>query len=136
MNFQFPWHASLRITISNSAHQSFCGGALISNTFVLTAASCLRNAVSIQVDLGSISFSQPLVSLNTPQFLVHPQYNENFNTNDLALIRLPQPVSFSTNIRSINLPTQSQANDNFEEREVYIAGFGVTTPSKNYIIYL
>lgn len=130
VNFQFPWHASLRITIANSAHQSFCGAALISNQFLLTAASCLRNAISIQIDMGSILFSQPLVTMHTPQFLIHPQYNENFNTNDVAIIRLPQTVSFSTNIRAINLPTQSQAGDNFEAREVYVSGFGVTTPSK------
>jgi len=131
VQFQFPWHALLRITVSNSAHQSFCSGSLISDHFVLTAASCLRNVVSIQVDLGSILFSEPLISFHTNQFLLHPQHNANFNHNDIALIRLPQPVSFSTNIRSINLPALAQSGDTFENREVYVAGFGVTTPNGN-----
>ncbi|XP_037030901.1 collagenase-like [Bradysia coprophila] len=131
VNFQFPWHVLLRITHSNSAHESFCGGALISASFVLTAASCLRQVMRVQCDFGSILFSQPLVTLHSTQVLSHPQYNANFNTNDVAIIRLPQPVAFSTNIRAINLPTQSQAIDTFENREVYIAGFGVTTPNGN-----
>jgi len=129
--FQFPWHVSLRMTVTNSAQQSFCGGSLISDQFVLTAASCLRNVQSIQCDLGSISFSNPLISVHSTQFLPHPQYNANFNTNDIALIRLPQPLQFSTNIRSINLPTQTMAGDSFVDREVYVAGFGVTIPNGN-----
>jgi len=131
VQFQFPWHVSLRITVTNSAHQSFCGGSLISDQFILTAASCLRNVQSIQCDLGSILFSDPLISIHSTQFLTHPQHNANFNTNDVAIIRLPQPVPFSTNIRSINLPTQSMAGDTFVDREVYVAGFGVTTPNGN-----
>lgn len=133
MSFQFPWQVSLRITVSNSALQSFCGGALISEFFVLTAASCLRNVVSIQVDLGSILFSQPLISQHTTNFLIHQQYDPNFNINDVAIIALPLPVSFSTNIRSINLPTLTMVNDNFVDREVYVAGFGVTLPSKTHL---
>lgn len=92
----------------------------------------MRQIARIQCDFGSILFSQPLVTLHSTQVLSHPQFNANFNTNDIAIIRLPQPVSFSTNIRAINLPTQSQAADTFEDREVYIPGFGVTTPSKTY----
>jgi len=81
--------------------------------------------------MGSILFSQPLISMHTTQFITHPQHNANFNTNDIAIIRLPQPVQFSTNIRSINLPTQTMAGDAFVGREVYVAGFGVTTPNGN-----
>lgn len=131
VNFQFPWHVSLRIRVINSDRESFCGGALISDLFILTAASCLRQIERIQCDFGSTHFSQPLLTLHSTAILIHPNYNANFNTNDLAIIRLPQPVTFSTSIRAINLPTQSQANDNFEDREVYVAGFGVTLPNGN-----
>jgi len=131
VQFQFPWHSSLRITVSHSTHPSFCGAAIISNQFLLTAASCLRNAVSIAVDMGSISFSQPLQTMQTTLFLIHPQFNANFNLNDLAIIRLLVPITFSTSIRAINLPTQRQATETFENNEVYVAGFGVTAPNGN-----
>jgi len=133
INMQFPWHASLRITVSSSVQQSFCGGSVISDLFILTAASCLRNVISIQVDLGSVLFSSPLVTLHATAFLLHPNYNENFNTNDVAIIRLPHPIAFSANIRAISLPGLSLSASRFENEEVHIPGFGVTVTGGNII---
>lgn len=37
---QFPWHVSLQGVLANG-QSTLCGGALISNAYVLTAAHCV-----------------------------------------------------------------------------------------------
>lgn len=124
---------SLQITVSHSAAKTYCGGSLIAANFVLTSAACLRNATSIQVDLGSIEFLKPYRTLHTTQYIRHPQYEDEFKSNNIAVIRLQQNVTFRTNIRAILLPGISQRAELYENAESYVAGFGVSALGSNYL---
>ena len=68
------------------------------------------------------------------QVMVHPAYNEVYN--DIALIRLTEPIDFEeTGLTSICLPTNQKFNDSVEKGVV--AGWGsirdphCTTDGKN-----
>jgi len=132
-NFQFPWHVSLQITVSNTPAKTYCGGTLIAANYVLTAASCLRNATTIQVDIGSIEFLNPFETQNTVQFLKHPEYNDESKLNNIGIIRLQTNVTFSTNIRAILLPRLSEVGEQYKDVESYVCGFGVSTVGSNYL---
>ncbi len=130
--YQFPWHVSIQNNKTNS-EKSYCGGSLIAPQFVLTAASCLKNVSTIQIDIGSIEFWNPNVTLQTNQYQIYPEYNEEFKTHNIAVIRLPTIVEYNTNIRSILLPRISDVNETYESIEAYVSGFGVFEAGSSYL---
>lgn len=85
----------------------FCGASLISDRWVLTAAHCTHgkhpSALSFffgchQLDDGSCE--EPV---SPDMILNHPTYV--FPKNDIALLRLKNPVTFSDNVHTVCLPS-------------------------------
>lgn len=130
--YQFPWHCSIQNTKTTSA-KAYCGGSLISANFVLTAASCLKDVSRIQVDFGSILFSQPFETQYTTQYQNHPQYNEQYKTNNIAVIRLQTSVTFRTNVRAILLPRISEHSETYVGVDSFVSGFGVSEAGSSYL---
>merc|ERR1719167_1106767 len=107
---EYPWQVAL---VSSSGSRPFCGGTLISNQHVLTAAHCTAgsSASGISVLLGEhriddSSFNRVPLSKITD----HPNYNNGNLDNDFSILTLATPVEFSNTVAPACLPT-SGAND-------------------------
>lgn len=91
----WPWMASL-LTAQN---EFFCGGSLIGNRYVLTAAHCVESGIEnqIQVQLGTQDLAKPGQRFAVEQIYLTRSYlnSDNFPEPDIALLLLKDPTSIT-----------------------------------------
>jgi serine protease 56 len=123
---EHPWMAAL-ITRKNSS-SPFCGGTLVSDRHVLSAAHC-TNRIKIQdlwIRLGEYSFETVwetrAKSFRAAEIRIHSDFNTATYENDIALIKLLRPATFSSYVWPICLPSAN--DDSFEGRNARVIGYG------------
>lgn len=121
---QFPHQALLEITLPQGS--AVCGGSLLNNEWILTAAHCAVSASQFKISLGAQTFDNPSepgrVIDTTTTKIVHPQYSSFSATNDLSLIKLSRKIDFTDRIQPVLLPKSA---DSFEGQDVIASGWGL-----------
>ncbi|XP_046635587.1 serine proteinase stubble-like isoform X3 [Daphnia pulicaria] len=125
-----PWQASI-VKTSYLSRRVSCGGALINNRWVITAAHCVHSTATsgIRVRLGEWNMKdtnepQPHEDYDIDRKEVHPNYNPADFQNDIALLKLKRDVVYKEHIIPVCLPP---ANSNYVGQTGTVTGWGRTT---------
>ncbi|XP_071518607.1 trypsin-1-like isoform X2 [Panulirus ornatus] len=90
-----------------------CAGSVLNENFVITAGHCVdgHSQSSITVVAGEYDLE---VSSGDEQrrkvsaLLLHEHYDDSTNTNDIALVKLAEPLVFNDVVKPIELPGQME----------------------------
>jgi secreted trypsin-like serine protease len=101
---EWPW----QVQMSVPGYDHWCGGSLLNDSWVLTAAHCVQSfsTSEITLRLGLLVRSAPDAHVQTKSVdnkYVHPNYGNSQFNNDVALLHLSTPAAFSDRVKPIRL---------------------------------
>ncbi|XP_054855111.1 trypsin-3-like [Eublepharis macularius] len=97
-----PW----QVFLTYGAGYRWCGGSLINDRWIISAAHCYKNPRTLVAHLGE---HDTTVEEGTEQHIQvekairYPQYNERTTDHDFMLIKLSQPARFNAFVQPIDV---------------------------------
>ncbi|XP_050293674.1 melanization protease 1-like [Anthonomus grandis grandis] len=142
---EFPWMALLQYRTRRGLGFN-CGGTIINDRYILTAAHCitqLKNSQLLQVRVGeydlrndtdcvtennTLKCNPPIQDLRIEEVIPHPEFNTGDSfSNDIGLLRVNRIRLNRENVQPICLPLGKKRNKIYNK--VLVAGWGVVDTS-------
>merc|ERR1711983_248753 len=126
---EYPWQVGL---VSAGSRTPWCGGSLISDRHVLTAAHCTagESTKSMKVLLGEHQIDDNSYTIMPISKITDdPLYNDNNYQYDFSILTLKEPVEFSAAIAPACMP--SYVDQDFAGMVATVSGLGTLTSGGN-----
>ncbi|KAK7795603.1 hypothetical protein U0070_021834, partial [Myodes glareolus] len=102
-----PYMAYLKILTDNNS-SFICGGFLICEEFVMTAAHCKGREIIVTLgahDVSKTEFTQQKIKVEKQ--IVYPHFNFNTKLHDIMLLKLQRKAQLNPDVATIPLPSPS-----------------------------
>uniref|UniRef100_A0A1B6C3N6 Peptidase S1 domain-containing protein n=1 Tax=Clastoptera arizonana TaxID=38151 RepID=A0A1B6C3N6_9HEMI len=128
---QIPYQVAMDIV--NGDRNQFCGGSLITSSYIVTAAHCVYKCDQLTVLIGATDLSnathpanQVMQTMNGTSVITHPAFTTDNFYYDIAVVKLQKPVTLSDTVGVIRLPTQPSSISGAINRFI-ASGWGKTS---------
>ncbi|XP_028159089.1 trypsin, alkaline C-like [Ostrinia furnacalis] len=125
---QYPEMAALLFSSSGFGHQQGCGGTILNNRAILTAAHCTigHTIARWRARVGSNFANREGTEINTAQIINHPSYNPWTYDNDISILRMASTIPIGSN--TVQAGRIAGATYNLADSQVvWAAGWGRTS---------
>ncbi|XP_013175875.1 PREDICTED: trypsin CFT-1-like [Papilio xuthus] len=124
---EYPYGAALLFSSVVTTFWQVCGGTILNNRAILSAAHCFyyTSAINWRIRVGS-SYGNSGGDVHlTSQIIMHPEYNDFTYVNDIAILRASTNFAFNNDVQPGSI-----AGPNYnliDNQVVWAIGWGATT---------
>uniref|UniRef100_A0A1A8UZ04 trypsin n=1 Tax=Nothobranchius furzeri TaxID=105023 RepID=A0A1A8UZ04_NOTFU len=122
-----PYSQPHQVSLNVGYH--FCGGSLVNQEWVVSAAHCYQSRLEVRLGEHNIKISEGSEQfISSSRVIRHPRYDSYTISNDIMLIKLNKPASLNNYAKTVSLPSScASAGTN-----CLISGWGNTSSSGSY----
>ena len=100
------WSWAVSLSITEGSGTALCGGAILSSSWIITAAHCMAGIAASEVTVyagSNVRYNGQ--SRVASRVIVHPGYVSRTKVNDIALLQLSAPLAMTTDVTTICIPS-------------------------------
>lgn len=113
-------------TVSLATSSHFCGGSILNERTIITAAHCIdgQSAGNLKVRVGSLRHASGGTQYSVSQIKKHASYSASTIDYDIAILILSSAISIDgTNVKAVSLPSSEPASGSV----IRTSGWGTTS---------
>ncbi len=113
----YPWQIGIVQAGRPTFGGQFCGGSIIDEFWILTAAHCLEDIespsdIEIVAGISSLNDDENVIRIKVTDIISHEDFSGSSYQNDIALLRLAKPLPLNgANIDKIELLSEEEAEE-------------------------